>query len=81
ANLRGANLSEANLSEANLRGANLIKANLEQVTASRANFQKADLRGIPWLIVMDLTLQPGVNVADMRWDGPPKEQGRAFPTL
>jgi hypothetical protein len=40
ANLRWANLSEANLSSADLRGANLSEANL-----SNANLSSADLRG------------------------------------
>ena len=60
ANLRGANLSEANLHEANLReanlsgaelhwanlrGANLSEANLHGVYLSGADLQEADLRG------------------------------------
>jgi len=33
-----------------------------------ADLRQADLRGIPWLLVMEITLQPGVNVADILWD-------------
>jgi len=40
ANLRGANLSEADLSEANLRGANLHEADLRGAHLSEANLEK-----------------------------------------
>ena len=45
ADLRGADLSEANLSEANLFGADLIRANLFWADLSEANLTEADLRG------------------------------------
>ncbi|GHO90920.1 hypothetical protein KSF_009680 [Reticulibacter mediterranei] len=81
ANLSGAKLSYADLSGADLSGANLHGTNLEQITVKRANFQGADLHGIPWLLVMDLPLQPGVNFSGIEWDGSPDEQGSSFPTL
>jgi hypothetical protein len=42
-NLRGANLSRANLSGADLRGANLIDANVAGADLSAANLSRADL--------------------------------------
>ena len=45
ADLRGADLSDANLSFANLRGANLSDANLRCANLSRADLSDADLRG------------------------------------
>ena len=45
ANLRGADLSNANLSYANLRGADLRGANLSGADLSGANLRYADLRG------------------------------------
>ena len=45
ADLRGANLSEANLRGADLRGANLSEANLRGADLSEANLSEADLRG------------------------------------
>ena len=44
--LRGANLSWANLSGANLSGANLSWANLSGANLSWANLSEADLRGV-----------------------------------
>jgi uncharacterized protein YjbI with pentapeptide repeats len=44
-NLRGANLSEANLHGANLRGANLSEANLHGANLSGANLRWANLHG------------------------------------
>ena len=44
ANLRGADLREANLSGADLRGANLRGANLREATLSWADLRGADLR-------------------------------------
>jgi len=43
ANLRGANLREADLSEANLRGANLREANLSWANLSGADLRNANL--------------------------------------
>ena len=43
--LRGANLSRADLSDANLRGANLRGANLSRADLSDANLRGANLRG------------------------------------
>ena len=78
ANLNGADLSESNLSRANLNGANLSRANLtesilqcvtlDQVRLARARLHRTDLRGIPWLLVMELTLQPGIIWKDVRHD-------------
>ncbi|HIF3909303.1 TPA: pentapeptide repeat-containing protein [Listeria monocytogenes] len=45
ANLRGANLSYADLSCANLRGANLSYADLRRADLSCADLRRADLRG------------------------------------
>ena len=45
ANLRGANLGEANLREANLRGANLGEANLRGADLGEANLRGANLWG------------------------------------
>ncbi|MBZ6860969.1 pentapeptide repeat-containing protein [Klebsiella michiganensis] len=45
ANLRGANLRDANLSYANLRGANLRGADLSDANLSYANLRGANLRG------------------------------------
>ncbi len=46
ANLRGANLSDADLSDVNLSGANLSDANLSGVNLSGANLRDADLSGV-----------------------------------
>src|SRR5262245_19758791 len=45
ANLRGANLSRADLRVANLRGANLSRADLSGANLSRADLTHADLSG------------------------------------
>ncbi|ECZ9315143.1 pentapeptide repeat-containing protein [Salmonella enterica subsp. enterica serovar Newport] len=45
ANLRGANLCDANLRDADLRGANLCDANLRDADLRGANLRDADLRG------------------------------------
>jgi uncharacterized protein YjbI with pentapeptide repeats len=45
ANLSGANLSDADLSDANLRGANLSDANLRDANLRGANLSDANLRG------------------------------------
>ncbi|NIQ08561.1 MAG: pentapeptide repeat-containing protein, partial [Gammaproteobacteria bacterium] len=45
ANLTGANLYRANLSEANLSGADLTRANLYRANLSRANLSEANLSG------------------------------------
>ncbi|GHO45902.1 hypothetical protein KSX_40650 [Ktedonospora formicarum] len=45
-------------------------ANLEQVQVNGANFQGANLRGIPWLIVKDLMVQPEANFTSIQWDNP-----------
>ena len=50
ANLRGANLSEANLSGANLSGANLREANLSEANLSGANLSEANLSGAKGII-------------------------------
>jgi len=43
--LRGANLSEADLREAYLRGANLSEADLSEADLNEADLSEADLRG------------------------------------
>jgi len=58
----------ADLTRADLRGANLQGAHLEQVVVSGANFEGADLRAIPWLLILDLTLQPGTSFTKIQWD-------------
>lgn len=73
--LWGADLCGANLSEAELMNANLQRANLEKAQLHGANCLEADLRGVPWLIVMDLLLQPGVNGTGILWDSPTDEKG------
>jgi Family of unknown function (DUF5758)/Pentapeptide repeats (8 copies) len=45
ADLRGADLREANLSRADLRGADLREANLSRADLREANLSRADLRG------------------------------------
>ncbi|WP_231617065.1 pentapeptide repeat-containing protein [Listeria monocytogenes] len=56
ANLRGANLSYADLSCANLRGANLSGADLSGADLSGANLSYADLNWINWRDVVSLTV-------------------------
>jgi hypothetical protein len=56
-------LRQARLIQANLQG-----AHLEQAVVSGVNFEGADLRAIPWLLIMELTLQPGTNFTKIRWD-------------
>ncbi|HET8844208.1 MAG TPA: pentapeptide repeat-containing protein, partial [Ktedonobacteraceae bacterium] len=60
--------SKANLCGTDLREANLSKAILENIQVEGANFQNAILRGIPWLLIMDLTFQPVASVAGIQWD-------------
>jgi uncharacterized protein YjbI with pentapeptide repeats len=43
-------------------------ANLEPVVVSGANFRGTDLRGIPWLLIMELTLQPSAKFTKIRRD-------------
>jgi hypothetical protein len=31
-------------------------------------------RDIPWLLIMELTLQPGANFAKIRWDRSPTDK-------
>jgi len=45
ADLRGANLENANLREADLRGANLLEANLTGADLEKASLSKADIWG------------------------------------
>lgn len=83
ADLRGADLAGADLSythrevvvwrgsdpkAANLSGADLRDARLEGVAVEEANFQGADLRGVPWLLIMELMLQPETNFSRILWD-------------
>ena len=69
ANLEGANLSRANLSYTNLRRAVLRRAYMEQVVAYHTDFQQADLREVPRLLVMHMMREPGVEFAGIIWDG------------
>lgn len=73
ANLSGANLTRVDLTEANLSGADLRKANLCDTCLRGANLAGAtldhiDLRGIPWLIIMELTLQPDTTWKNVLYD-------------
>ena len=78
ADLHGANLCGTYLCWANLRGANLSRAQclatnfqnatLEHATWRNANLEGADLRGHPWLFVMELTTQPGITCKGLRYD-------------
>ena len=65
--LSDTNSSRANLSRAELSFADLKGANLEQVAVSGARFYEAGLRGIPWLIVMELMQQPGSTFTTFQW--------------
>ena len=62
-NLSGVDLSGARLSEIDLSGADLSRAKL-----SRVNLYEADLRDIPWLTIMELTLQPGIVWKNVLYD-------------
>jgi uncharacterized protein YjbI with pentapeptide repeats len=64
------NLNQADLTNADLSGANLCGANLEGVKVQGTIFQNADLRGIPWPMIMELTWQPEVNWTGAQWDQP-----------
>jgi len=68
ANLSEADLSEADLRETDLRGAVLRRTNLHTTNFQGANLEGADLSGIPWLLVMEMTLQPGVKLKAIRWE-------------
>lgn len=48
---------------------------LEETPLKSANLQGADLRTIPWLIVMDLMMQPAINTDGILWDGMPHGNG------
>ena len=70
ANLRGANLSGAdligaNLREANLRGANLSGADLREADLIGANLRRADLRGT----CLDPENEPNADVEGFERDG------------
>lgn len=81
ADLRKADLSGVDLSEAVCAWAVLQGANLKEVQVDSANFQGADLHGIPWMLVMDLTLQPKANFAGILWDHSTDEEGFSGPPL
>lgn len=51
------------LSESDLRA-----TSLEHVNLTGAYLEGADLRGIPWVIIKELTLQPGVLFENIRYD-------------
>lgn len=78
ANLSGANLHGADLSGANLSGADLSQTSLvetilrntrlDHIRLTDARFQRTDLRGLPWVLLMELTLQAGVTFQDIRYD-------------
>jgi hypothetical protein len=68
ANLSRANLFRARFRRARLPGAILRQANLEKTNFTGANLRGADLREVSWLFVMELTLQPGVQIAGIQWD-------------
>lgn len=70
ANLTDADLSEADLSGADLTNTLLSGATLDGVRLSGARLDHTDLRGIPWLLVMGLTRQPGVIWQNVRYDRP-----------
>ncbi|WP_236600208.1 pentapeptide repeat-containing protein [Ktedonobacter sp. SOSP1-85] len=85
ADLSGADLSEADLSGALLTGTNLTGACLkgaclrgirsEEFCAPGADFSGADLRGIPWLLIMELTLQPGIVWKNVLYDRTAENEG------
>jgi uncharacterized protein YjbI with pentapeptide repeats len=56
---------DANLRNADLRGASLMMTQVEE-----ANFEGADMCDIPWLFIMELTLQLRTNFAEIQCDGP-----------
>lgn len=68
ANLRKANLSHADLSGANLSQTNLREADLTDVQIKQALLHQTDLRGHPWLLIMHLTLQPGITWSDVLYN-------------
>jgi uncharacterized protein YjbI with pentapeptide repeats len=70
-NLHGGDLFRANLSHADLCYASLIEAVLQGADLTGAfvlatNFQCADLRNIPWLLIMELTLHQDTNFAGIQ---------------
>jgi hypothetical protein len=67
-NLRNARLNRANLSNAWLMGAILQRATWEQITLTNAHLERVDLRGIPWPLIMGLTVQPGIIWKDVLYD-------------
>lgn len=72
ASLSGANLSHADLSGASLMETILAGASLEHTTFAGATLERTDLRGIPWLLIMELTLQPDIVWKDVLHDFPDK---------
>ena len=65
ADLRGANLSDADLSDADLRGANLRGADLSDADLRGANLRGADLRGATGNNKEMKTLQLGTYIVTM----------------
>jgi hypothetical protein len=43
---------------------------LEAITLDGAILKLTDLRGIPWLLIMELTLQPGITWKNVFYDTP-----------
>jgi hypothetical protein len=82
-NLRRADRNEADRRLATLSGARVDKANRNGVNLHRADWSQADRRGIPWLAMMELPLQPGIiwrdgRSARMSDEGPGGRMGRAI---
>jgi uncharacterized protein YjbI with pentapeptide repeats len=73
ASLRGANLSGADLCHANLRKADLFGAQLNQVQIENTKLQEANLKGIPWFFLLELTFLANVDLTGIQWDQPTEE--------
>ena len=63
-----ADLTNADLSTASLCNTLLRGARLESTRVQGARLEGVDLRESPWLLIMELTLQPGVVVKDVLHD-------------
>ena len=46
-----------------------LEGSMEQVVAYHTDFQQADLREVPRLLVMHMMREPGVEFAGIIWDG------------
>lgn len=56
----------------------MVQARLNHTHFVGADLREANLRGVPWLLLMEISLQEGVNLLDTEWDKEDDEGSAGF---